>query len=135
MEGAARKTWGGLYASRLGAEVGERLPLFGRYGVEVVGVGDPPPVPIVVVVGATVVDVVVELRFVVVVTGQPLHPLVPLFLGSTPTARRAKAKTPTATAPRIIFRRRLAARSPLDPLVCSVEVTVSSAVSSVGCYL
>jgi len=110
------------------------------YGVEVVVVttGDPPPVPIVVVVGATVVVVVVELRLVVVVTGQPLHPLVPLFLGSTPTARRASANTPTATAPRMILRRRLVARSPVDPLdpfACSVEVMVSSAVSSVGCDL
>ena len=108
------------------------------YGVEVVVVttGDPPPVPIVVVVGATVVVVVVvvELRLVVVVTGQPLHPLVPLFLGSTPTARRASANTPTATAPRMILRRRLVARSPVipfDPVAWSVEVMVSS----VGCDL
>jgi hypothetical protein len=102
------------------------------YGVDVVVVttGDPPPVEIVVVVEGTVVVVVEIVTGGFVLTVPP----VPLFLGSTPTARRAKAKTPTATAPRMIFRRRLAARSPVDPLdpfVCSVEVMVSS----VGCYL
>ena len=90
--------------------------------------GDPPPVEgaVVVVVGA--------LQFVLF----ELQPVVPLFLGSTATARRASANTPTATAPRMILRRRLAARSPVDPfdpVAWSVEVMVSSAVSSVGCYL
>ncbi|MEN9595265.1 MAG: hypothetical protein RLY23_1748 [Actinomycetota bacterium] len=109
----------------------------------VVGVGDPPPVDgavvVVVVVGivgevSAVGVLVVELQFVLF----ELQPVVPLFLGSTPTARRASANTPTATAPRMILRRRLVARSPVDPLdpfACSVEVMVSSAVSSVGCDL
>ena len=116
------------------AEGGERRPFFGRYGIVVVVVvvedvvvvttAPPPPVARVLVVGATVV--VVEFLFVVVVTGQPLHPLVPLFLGSTPTARSASAKTPTATAARMILRRRLAARSPFGRVAWSVEVMVSS---------
>ena len=66
-----------------------------------------------------------------------LQPLVPLFLGSTATARRASANTPTATAPRMILRRRLAARSPVDsfdPVAWSVEVMVSS-VRSMCCGL
>jgi len=53
---------------------------------------------------------VVELQFVLF----ELQPVVPLFLGSTPTARRAGANTPTATAPRMILRRRLIARSPVS---------------------
>jgi len=92
--------------------------------------GDPPPVEGAVVVGGVVVVVVEFVAGGFVLTVPP----VPLFLGSTPTARRAKAKTPTATAPRMMLRRRFPARSPVDPLdpfACSVEVMVSS----VGCYL
>ena len=94
----------------------------------VVTTAPPPPVEgVVVVVGATVV----------VIDGhgsRRVQPLVPLFLGSTPTARRASANTPNAIAPRMMLRRRLAARSPVDPVAWSVEVMVSS-VRSMCCEL
>ncbi|CAB4867578.1 unannotated protein [freshwater metagenome] len=123
------------------AEVGEQRPRFSLYGVVVVTTGEPPPV------GGAVVEVVVVVEDELVVTTAPpppvegavvvvvsqgllrVQPLVALFLGSTPTARRASANTPTAIAPRMMLRRRLAARSPLesfDPVACSVEVMVSS---------
>lgn len=142
MERAALKTWCSLHASRVDAEGGEYATFFSRYGVVVVVVvvedevalttAPPPPVARVVEVGAEVVVVVFFL--VVVVTGQPLHPLVPLFLGSTPTAKSASTKTATATAPKMILRRRFPARSPVDPVDRSVEVMVSS-VRSMCCEL
>ena len=137
------------------AEVGEQRPRFSLYGVVVVVVttGEPPPV------GGAVVEVVVVVEDELVVTTAPpppvegvvvvvgatvvvidghgsrrVQPLVPLFLGSTPTARRASANTPNAIAPRMMLRRRLVVRSPVDsfdPVAWSVEVMVSS----VGCYL
>ena len=110
--------------------------------VVVVTTGDPPPVDgaVVVVVETTAPPPPVEgVVVVVVVVLDPqgllrLQPLVPLFLGSTPTARRASANTPNAIAPRMMLRRRLAARSPVDPVAWSVEVMVSS-VRSMCCEL
>ena len=113
--------------------------------VVVVTTGDPPPVDgaVVVVVETTAPPPPVEGAVVVVVVVLDpqgllrLQPLVPLFLGSTPTARRASANTPTATAPRMMLRRRLAARSPVesfDPVARSVGVMVSS-VRSMCCGL
>jgi len=68
--------------------------------VVVVTTAPPPPVE-----GVVVVGVLQSVLF-------KLQPVVPLFLGSTPTARRAGANTPTA--PRMILRRRLVARSPVS---------------------